>query len=589
MTISSAHPETEPKWWKEATVYQIYPASFKDSNNDGWGDMKGIASKLEYIKDLGADAIWISPFYDSPQDDMGYDIANYEKVWPTYGTNEDCFALIEKTHKLGMKFITDLVINHCSSEHEWFKESRSSKTNPKRHWFFWKAPKGYDVDGAPIPPNNWRSYFGGSAWTFDETTNEFYLRLFCSTQPDLNWENEDCRKAIYESAVGYWLDHGVDGFRIDVGSLYSKVVGLPDAPVIDENTKWQASDAFTMNGPRIHEFHQEMNKFIRERVTDGREIMTVGEMQYASDETKKLYTSASRHEIGELFNFSHTDVGTSPLFRYNLVPADLKDWKIALAELFRYINGTDCWSTIYLENHDQPRSITRFGDDSPKTRVISGKLLSVLLTALTGTLYVYQGQELGQINFKNWPIENYEDVDIRTNYQVIRKEHGENSEEMKKFLEAIALISRDHARTPMPWTHEEPNAGFSGPTGKPWFYLNESFREGINVEDEQKDPNSVLAFWKEALRFRKAHKDITVYGYDFEFIDLDNKKLFSFTKKYENKTLLAALNFSSENVDFTIPNDSSSFKLEFGNFPKKEVDASSRTLKPWEGRIYISE
>ncbi|CAI4743515.1 CPI_1c_G0047140.mRNA.1.CDS.1 [Saccharomyces cerevisiae] len=373
------------------------------------------------------------------------------------------------------------------------------------------------------------------------------------------------------------------------GSLYSKVAGLPDAPVIDENTKWQPSDPFTMNGPRIHEFHQEMNKFIRDRVKDGREIMTVGEMQHASDETKKLYTSASRHELSELFNFSHTDVGTSPKFRQNLIPFELKDWKVALAELFRYVNGTDCWSTIYLENHDQPRSITRFGDDSPKNRVISGKLLSVLLVSLTGTLYVYQGQELGAINFKNWPIEKYEDVEVRNNYNAIKEEHGENSKEMKKFLEALALISRDHARTPMQWSREEPNAGFSGPSAKPWFYLNESFREGINAEDEVKDPNSVLSFWKEALKFRKAHKDITVYGYDFEFIDLDNKKLFSFTKKYDNKTLFAALNFSSDAIDFTIPNDNSSFKLEFGNYPKKEVDASSRTLKPWEGRIYISE
>ncbi|ONH71649.1 Alpha-glucosidase MAL32 [Saccharomyces cerevisiae] len=479
MTISSAHPETEPK---------VSPPSWSTSRS------------------LGADAIWISPFYDSPQDDMGYDIANYEKVWPTYGTNEDCFALIEKTHKLGMKFITDLVINHCSSEHEWFKESRSSKTNPKRDWFFWRPPKGYDAEGKPIPPNNWKSYFGGSAWTFDEKTQEFYLRLFCSTQPDLNWENEDCRKAIYESAVGYWLDHGVDGFRIDVGSLYSKVAGLPDAPVIDENSKWQLSDPFTMNGPRIHEFHEEMNKFIRNRVKDGREIMTVGEMRHASDEPR--------------------------------------DWKVALAELFRYINGTDCWSTIYLENHDQPRSITRFGDDSPKNRVISGKLLSVLLVSLSGTLYVYQGQELGEINFKNWPIEKYEDVEVRNNYNAIKEEHGGKLEGDEK---------------------------------------------GINAEDESKDPNSVLNFWKEALRFRKAHKDITVYGYDFEFIDLDNKKLFSFTKKYDNKTLFAALNFSSDSIDFTIPNNSSSFKLEFGNYPRSEVDASSRTLKPWEGRIYISE
>ncbi|SCU90899.1 LAFA_0F00782g1_1 [Lachancea sp. 'fantastica'] len=588
MTVSAAHPETNPKWWKEATVYQIYPASFKDSNDDGWGDMEGIHSKLDYIKSLGVDAIWISPFYDSPQDDMGYDIANYEKVWPTYGTNEECFKVIEKTHKLGMKFITDLVINHCSTEHEWFKESRSSKTNPKRDWFFWKPPKGYDENGKPIPPNNWRSYFGGSAWTFDDTTGEFFLRLFASTQPDLNWESEACRKAIYESSVGFWLDHGVDGFRIDVGSLYSKVVGLPDAPVTDKNSPWQSSDPMTLNGPRIHEFHQELNKFMRDRIKDGRELLNVGEVQHASDEVKKLYTGASRHELSELFNFSHTDVGTSPLFRYELVPFKLKDWKLALAELFRFVNGTDCWSTIYLENHDQPRSITRFADDSPKNRVISGKLLSVLLTSLSGTLYVYQGQELGQINFKNWPVEKYEDVEIRNNYQVIKDEHGEDSAQMKSFLKAIALISRDHARTPMQWSKEEPNAGFSGSKAKPWFHLNESFRDGINVEDELKDEDSVLNFWRKALKFRKAHKDITVYGYDFEFVDLENDQIFSFTKKYGQKTLFAALNFSSTQAEFEIPNDDGSYKLEFGNFSETKIDPQSRSLAPWEGRVYIS-
>ncbi|SCU95659.1 LADA_0G16754g1_1 [Lachancea dasiensis] len=589
MTIHTSHPESDPKWWKEATIYQIYPASFKDSDNDGWGDMKGIFSKLEYIKELGVDAIWISPFYDSPQDDMGYDIANYEKVWPTYGTNEDCFNVIKKTHELGMKFITDLVINHCSSEHEWFKESRSSKTNPKRDWFFWKPPKGYDDNGKPIPPNNWKSYFGGSAWTFDEVTEEFYLRLFASTQPDLNWESEECRKAIYESSVGFWLDHGVDGFRIDVGSLYSKVVGLPDAPVTDKNSPWQSSDPMTLNGPRIHEFHQELNDFMRKRVKDGRELLTVGEMQHATDEVKKLYTSSSRHELNELFNFSHTDVGTSPLFRYDLVPFKLKDWKIALAELFRFVNGTDCWSTIYLENHDQPRSITRFADDSPKNRVISGKLLSVLLTSLSGTLYVYQGQELGQINFKNWPIQKYEDVEVRNNYQVIKDEHGEKSIQMKNFMEGIALISRDHARTPMQWSKDEPNAGFSASEAKPWFFVNESFREGINVEDELKDEESVLNFWKKALKFRKAHRDIAVYGYDFEFIDLENNQVFSFKKSHGRKKLVAALNFSSESADFEIPNDDGSYELAFGNLSETVVDPQSRSLKPWEGRVYISQ
>lgn len=587
MSTIHEHPETEPKWWKEAIVYQIYPASFKDSNNDGWGDMIGIESKLEYIRDLGADAIWVSPFYESPQDDMGYDIADYEKVWHIYGSNEDCFKVIEKTHDLGMKFIADLVINHCSSDHAWFKESRSSKTNPKRDWFFWRPPRGYDENGIAIPPNNWKSYFGGSAWTFDEQTQEFYLRLFASTQPDFNWENEDCRNALFESAVGFWLDHGIDGFRIDVGNLYSKVPGLPDAPITDKDSVWQPSGSLTMNGPRIHEFHRELNSFIRRRVRDGKEIMTVGEMQYATDEVKKQYTSASRRELSELFNFSHTDVGTSPIFRYNLVPAELKDWKIALAELFRFINGTDCWSTVYLENHDQPRSITRFGDDSSRYRVISGKLLAMLLSVLTGTLYLYQGQEIGQINFKNWPVENYEDIVIRNNYRSIKSKYGDKSEPMKKFLDGIALLSRDHARTPMQWTNEEPNAGFSEPNTKPWFSLNGSFRDGINVEDEAKDPNSLLNFWKKVLKFRKYHKDIAVYGYDFEFVDLENKKLFSFTKKYGEKKLFAALNFSGEEVNYQVPSDSS-YSMVLGNYGKRSHPLSTN-LMPWEGRIYIND
>ncbi|CAI4036672.1 hypothetical protein SMKI_16G0010 [Saccharomyces mikatae IFO 1815] len=582
MTISD-HPETEKKWWKEATIYQIYPASFKDSNNDGWGDLKGITSKLQYIKDLGVDAIWVCPFYDSPQQDMGYDVSNYEKVWPTYGTNEDCFELIDKTHKLGMKFITDLVINHCSTEHKWFKESRSSKTNPKRDWFFWRPPKGYDENGKPIPPNNWRSFFGGPAWTFDETTNEFYLRLFANDQADLNWENEDCRKEIFESAVGYWLDRGVDGFRIDTAGLYSKRPGLPDSPIFDKTSELQHPNWGSHNGPRIHEYHQELNRFMKNRVKDGREIMTVGEVAHGKDNA--LYTSAARYEISEVFSFSHVDIGTSPFFHYNKVPFTLKEWKEAIASNFLFINGTDSWATTYIENHDQPRSITRFADDSLKYRTVSGKLLALLECSLTGTLYIYQGQELGQINLKNWPIEKYEDVDVKTNYNIIKEKFGKDSKEMKDFLEGIALVSRDHSRTPMPWSKDKPNAGFTGPDVKPWFFLNESFQQGINVEQETKDNGSVLNFWRRALQARKKYNDLMVYGYDFQFIDLDSDKIFSFTKEYEDKTLFAALNFSGEEVEFNLPREGASLSFMLGNYD--DVDASSRVLKPWEGRLYL--
>ncbi|CAI4935045.1 ANM_HP_G0115520.mRNA.1.CDS.1 [Saccharomyces cerevisiae] len=572
-----------PKWWKEATVYQIYPASFKDSNNDGWGDLAGITSKLDYVKELGVDAIWVCPFYESPQEDMGYDIANYEKVWPRYGTNEDCFQMIEEAHKRGIKVIVDLVINHCSTEHEWFKESRSSKTNPKRDWFFWRPPKGYDAEGKPIPPNNWKSYFGGSAWTFDETTNEFYLRLFASRQVDLNWENEDCRRAIFESAVGFWLDHGVDGFRIDTAGLYSKRPGLPDSPIFDKTSKLQHPNWGSHNGPRIHEYHQELHRFMKNRVKDGREIMTVGEVGHGSDNA--LYTSAARYEVSEVFSFTHVEVGTSPFFRYNIVPFTLKQWKEAIASSFLFINGTDSWATTYIENHDQSRSITRFADDSPKYRKISGKLLTLLECSLTGTLYVYQGQEIGQINFKEWPIEKYEDVDVKNNYEIIKKSFGKNSKEMKDFLKGIALLSRDHSRTPMPWTKDKPNAGFTGPDVKPWFFLNESFEQGINVEQESRDDDSVLNFWKRALQARKKYKELMIYGYDFQFIDLDSDQIFSFTKEYEDKTLFAALNFSGEEIEFSLPREGASLSFILGNYD--DTDVSSRVLKPWEGRIYL--
>ncbi|KAF4006018.1 Alpha amylase, catalytic domain family protein [Saccharomyces cerevisiae] len=524
MIISNVH---QTKVVERGHNLSNYPASFKDSNNDGWGDLKGITSKLQYIKDLGVDAIWVCPFYDSPQQDMGYDISNYEKVWPTYGTNEDCFELIDKTHKLGMKFITDLVINHCSTEHEWFKESRSSKTNPKRDWFFWRPPKGYDAEGKPIPPNNWKSFFGGSAWTFDETTNEFYLRLFASRQADLNWENEDCRRAIFESAVGFWLDHGVDGFRIDTAGLYSKRPGLPDSPIFDKTSKLQHPNWGSHNGPRIHEYHQELHRFMKNRVKDGREIMTVGEVAHGSDNA--LYTSAARYEVSEVFSFTHVEVGTSPFFRYNY------------------------WATTYIENHDQARSITRFADDSPKYRKISGKLLTLLECSLTGTLYVYQGQEIGQINFKEWPIEKYEDVDVKNNYEIIKKSFGKNSKEMKDFFKGIALLSRDHSRTPMPWTKDKPNAGFTGPDVKPWFFLNESLS-------------------KESMLSRNPEM-------------MTHDQIFSFTKEYEDKTLFAALNFSGEEIEFSLPREGASLSFILGNYD--DTDVSSRVLKPWEGRIYL--
>lgn len=583
MSEIQKHPETTEKWWKEAVVYQIYPASFKDSNGDGWGDLNGIRSKLSYLKKLGIDAVWVCPFYDSPQDDMGYDIANYEKVWPTYGTNDDCFNLIKEAHNLGMKLFVDLVINHCSDEHEWFKESKSSKSNPKRDWFFWRPPKGYTKDNKPIPPNNWGSIFGGSAWEFDNSTKEFYLHLFAKGQPDLNWENDECRNAIFDTSIGFWLKHGVDGFRIDTAGLYSKLPGLPDVPISDPKREFQHPDPGSLNGPRIHEFHKMMKKYMQGIVGPDKEIFSVGEVGHASKEVFMKYTGANRNEISELFVFDHVDVGSSKTFKYNLVPFDLKEWKQALASSFDWINGTDCWSSVFLENHDQPRSVTRFGDDSTeKARTASAKLLATMLVSFTGTLFVYQGQELGCTNFKANGISDYEDVDANGHYEEFTERFGADSKEVRGMIDGLALMSRDHSRTPFPWSSEGKYGGFG--SSKPWFHMNENFKQGINVEDEENDPDSVLNFWRKAIAARKQHKDLLVYGYDFKFYDLDNKKLFAFTKKYGDTTLFAALNFSGETLKFNLP------KGQYSKFFGTHSDGGEKDLlRPWEGRLYFSK
>ncbi|SCU97085.1 LADA_0H04346g1_1 [Lachancea dasiensis] len=590
MTVAPA------KWWKHATVYQIYPASFKDSNNDGWGDLAGIVEKLPYLKHLGVDAVWLCPFYDSPQEDMGYDIADYEKVWPRYGTNQDCFELIRQCHALDIKVVVDLVINHCSSEHAWFRESRASRTNAKRDWFMWRPARGRDPQGRPIPPNNWRSIFGGPAWEWDEATQEFYLHLFAKGQPDFNFENAELRKQLYETAAGFWLRHGVDGFRIDTAGLYSKKPGLPDAPITEPGSEFQYAGELMRNGPRIHEFHKEMRRYFLSQVPDGKQIFTVGEVGHCEDESLLLYTSAEQQEMDQLFTFAHTDIGAASGSRYQIEPFSLKEWKLAVADSFLFANRTDSWSTVYLENHDQPRSVTRFGDDSPRWRQVSAKLLALLEVSLTGTLYVYQGQELGQINNLDWSLDQYRDIEVVTHANEIREKFGEDSAQMHKFKHAAALISRDHSRNPFPWSAREPDAGFSDhgnePAATPWMDPNSSYREGINAEDQLSDPNSVLNFWRRALQVRKANLDLLAYGQDFEFYQLDHPSLFMYTKQprdgsAQSRRLFAALNFSSQACEFTKPDPRASYQQFFANYPTE--DAEPNILRPWEGRLFFMD
>ncbi|EGV62471.1 alpha-D-glucosidase (maltase) (alpha-amylase) (MALT) (MAZS) [Yamadazyma tenuis] len=557
------------KWWKDATIYQVWPASFKDSNGDGIGDIPGIVSKLDHIKNLGADIIWLSPMYDSPQNDMGYDISDYESVYPKYGTLEDMDILIDQIHKRGMRLILDLVINHTAAEHKWFQESKSSKTNPKRDWYIWKPPK-YDSKGNRQPPNNWVSYFSGSAWEYDETTGEYYLHLFAKNQPDLNWENEHTRNALYKSALSFWFDKGIDGFRIDTAGMYSKDQRFLDAPIVFPDREFQPCKLYHQNGPRIHEFHQEMFK----RVTSKYDAMTVGEVGHSSHDEVLKYVGAGRGEMNMLFLFDMVELGSDPRDRFIYNGYNLPDLKTAVTNQAEFI-GTEGWTTVFNENHDQPRSVTRFGNDDPKWRVQSGKLLALLMSSLSGTLFLYQGQEIGMTNVpKEWPIEEYKDINSMNYYNELLQE-GASDERIAQFMKVLNLVARDNARTPVQWDASA-HAGFS--TGKPWMRVNDNYPD-INAESQYNDPHSLYNFWKSCLSLRKQHKDLFVYG-DLEILDFDNQKTFSFLKKSDDKTVLVVLNFTDKEIDFE-PLVKGDLKLLHSNYTKV-----SQQLEPYEGRVY---
>jgi len=560
-------------WWKDATVYQIWPASYKDSNGDGVGDIPGIISTLDYVKSLGTDVIWLSPMYDSPQDDMGYDISNYESVYPKYGTLEDMDKLIEGAHKRGMKLILDLVINHTSSEHDWFKQSRSSKTDPKRDWYIWKPPR-YDAEGNRHPPNNWVSHFSGSAWTYDEATDEYYLHLFAESQPDLNWENEETRKAIYKSALSFWFEKGIDGFRIDTAGMYSKVQSFPDAPIVFPDSEWQPCQKYFQNGPRIHEFHKEMFS----SVTSKYDAMTVGEVGHSSREESLKYVSAKEKEMNMMFLFDVVEVGSNPADRFRYEGYKLTDFKKAVENQSSFIEGTDAWSTVFYENHDQPRSITRFGNDSNKYRVKSGKLLALLQATLSGTLYIYQGQEIGMTNLpRSWSIDEYLDINTINYYEEFKNKYGDDKEKMDKLMDNINLLARDHARSPVQWDDTE-NAGFS--TGKPWMRVNDNYKE-INVASQVNDPNSLFSFWQQSLSVRKENKDLLIYG-SFKILDRENQKVFTYVKEAAGQKAYVVLNFTPESLKFE---NLDGGKLELLHSNVKVEDES--TLGPYEGRLYL--
>ncbi|KAJ9151789.1 Alpha-glucosidase [Pleurostoma richardsiae] len=576
-------------WWKEGVVYQIYPASFKDSNGDGLGDIPGIISKISYLKDLGVDIVWVSPMFQSPQIDMGYDISDYEEVYPPYGTVTDMEVLIEECHKQGMKVILDLVINHTSDEHAWFKESRSSKDNPKRDWYIWKPPR-YAEDGTRLPPTNWRSHFSGSTWEYDEHTGEYYLHLFAKEQPDLNWENEETRNAIYDSAMKFWLDKGVDGFRIDCVNMYSKGLEYQDAPIFNPDTFEQPAWMIYCNGPRMHEFLREMN----EKVLNHYDAMTVGELPHTPDPKRVLdYVGLSDKQLNMVFQFDIVDIGQGLSYKYQFQEWKLPVLKGIVAKWQQFIDGTDGWTTAFCENHDQGRSVTRYASDEPQYRVLSAKMLSMMMCALTGTLFIYQGQEIGMINMpKDWTIKDCKDIESVRFYNSIAAATNNDKDALDYVMRSIRILGRDNARLPMQWD-SSPFAGFTDSKTGGWMRVHDAYPE-INVAKQQREPDSVLSFWKSMIQFRKQHADLLTYG-SFETIELDNEQTFVFVKRQGDRSALVALNFTGEEQRLALPQKGYAFRV--GNYgdaaaveeQQKEEGAQERTLRPWEGRLYLLE
>jgi hypothetical protein len=512
-------------WWKEAIVYQIYPRSFCDSNGDGIGDLNGITSKLDYLKELGIDVIWLSPVYKSPNDDNGYDISDYEAIMTEFGTMDDFDKMLSEAHKRGIKIVMDLVVNHTSDEHPWFVESRSSKDNPKRDYYIWKEGKNGKE------PNNWGSAFSGPAWKYDEKTDMYYLHLFSVKQPDLNWENQKVRKEVFDMMTR-WCKKGIDGFRMDVISLISKPEGFPDAKVVglygDMN--------ICANGPKVHDYLKEMNQ----KVLSKFDIMTVGETAGVTLDEAKRYANSEGSELNMVFQFEHMNLDSGEKFKWStkhipLVPLkeNLTKWQLGLDDV--------AWNSLYFCNHDQPRIVSRLGDDSDEFRELSAKCIATCLHMMQGTPYVYQGEELGMTNTVFNSVDDFRDLESVNAYRELIESGLYTKEDM---FPKIAHKSRDNARTPMPWDTSE-NAGFT--TGTPWLALNPNYNK-INVADQLKREDSVFHYYQKLIKLRKEY-EIIVYG-KYELLLSDDEHIFAYVRTLGNQKLLVVCNFSKTEQKF---------------------------------------
>jgi oligo-1,6-glucosidase len=543
-------------WWKEAVVYQIYPRSFKDSNGDGVGDLKGIIEKLDYIQELGVTAVWLNPIYKSPNDDGGYDISDYYQIQPEFGSMDDFDALLKGLHQRGLRLIMDLVVNHSSDEHPWFTEARKSKTNPYRDYYFWKPAK----NGGP--PNNWPSFFGGSAWQYDRTTGEYYLHLFSKKQPDLNWENPSLRSEI-RKLMKFWLDKGVDGLRLDVISAISKQTDFPDSDTPDFN---QTIRKYYANGPRLREFIREM----RTQLWDQYDIMTVGEGPGITPDNAGDYLDEDEG-LNMIFHFGHMFIDQGPGGRFDPVKWSMTDFK----NVFKTWDNAflkQGWSSIFLGNHDFARMVSRWGDDGEYWEK-SAKLLCTLLLSMRGTPFIFQGDEIGMTNFKLKSIAQSKDIETQNGWREMQKQ-GLSEEQ---FLKIANYSGRDNARTPVQWS-ASPNAGFT--SGCPWMEVNDD-AASLNVEQQLSDNESVLSYFREMVKLRRTHPILT-YG---EYLPQDgaSEKLFVYYRQGDEEKWAVVLNFSPENINFpAVLSGQNRMKKMMGNYAGENVNI----IRPWEAAIY---
>lgn len=553
----------QKNWWQEAVVYQVYPRSFQDTDNDGIGDLKGILQHLDYVKNLGANVIWLNPIYKSPNDDNGYDIADYRDIMQEFGTMADFDKLLEAAHEKGLKIMMDLVVNHTSDENHWFAESRKNKENKYRDYYFWRDPKN------SREPNNWKSNFGGSAWQYDPKTEQYYLHIFSKKQPDLNWDNADVRQDVY-GVMKFWLDKGVDGFRMDVINLISKQPGLPDDPNADKSTVEDAM-GWVANGPKVHDYLREMNQ----QVLSKYDVITVGETPEAKTEDAIKYTGFDRHELEMVFQFEHMglDWSKNGLGKWSTNKVSLPELKEVMSRWQTKLNGK-AWNSLYWNNHDQPRVVSRFGNDSEQYRVLSAKMLGLLLHFMQGTPYIYQGEEIGMTNVHFDNIDDYKDLETLNAYhEIVQDKKQVTSDQMMAY---IHHSSRDNARTPMQWDATK-NAGFTD--GTPWIKVNPAYKQ-INVSEALNDPNSIYYFYKKMNELRKKY-DVIVYG-DYKLLDPDDTEVYAYIRKLEGKSILVIANFSANKVirKYTYLNTNN--KLLISNYDDDKEDV----LRPYEAKVY---